>query len=149
MAQGELRQELSPQTEADVLGIAFHRMTTYLQKIAQAAARIQEDDLTYAFTPHSERDVLGTTFNAMIHRLQELVAHIRSQARELADASQYVAANSENIAHDNKAQAASIETTTFALHEMAKHQPDFSKLDHSIILYRTGEIIGPTYCDIE
>lgn len=119
ISQGELRQELSPQTEADVLGIAFHRMTTYLQKIAQAAARIQEDDLTYAFTPHSERDVLGTTFNAMIHRLQELVAHIRSQARELADASQYVAANSENIAHDNKAQAASIETTTFALHEMA------------------------------
>ncbi|GAK57084.1 methyl-accepting chemotaxis sensory transducer, putative [Candidatus Vecturithrix granuli] len=119
ISRGELHQELSPQTKTDVLGIAFHRMTTYLQHIAQAAGRIQKDDLTYAITPYSERDVLGTTFNAMIHRLQELVTNIRSQAQELADASQYIAANSENISHDNKAQADSIETTTFALHEMA------------------------------
>lgn len=119
ISRGELHQELSPQTEADVLGIAFHRMTTYLRHIAQAAGRIQADDLTYAFTPYSERDVLGATFNAMISRLQELVMRIRSQAQELADASQYIAANSENISHDNKAQADSIETTTFALHEMA------------------------------
>lgn len=131
ISRGELHQELAPHTEADILGNAFHRMTTYLRHIAQAAGRIRQDDLTYAFTPYSEQDLLGTTFNAMIHRLQELVAHIRNQARELADASQYVAANSENISRDNKAQADSIETTTFALHEMAA---SISQISQSLAL---------------
>ena len=121
ISHGELSQELSPKAASDTLGIAFHRMTTYLQQIAQAAKHIQAGDFTQTLIPQSERDVLGAAFHAMLQRLQELVMHIGTQAQTLADASQYLAANSENTSRDNKAQAESVETTIFALHEMASN----------------------------
>lgn len=121
ISHGELHQELSPKHASDTLGLAFQRMTTYLQHIAQAARHIQDGDFTQTLAPQSARDVLGTTFHGMVQHLQELVTHIRTQAQILAEAGQFMAANAENTSRDNKIQAESVETTTFALHEMASN----------------------------
>ena len=127
ISHGEITQEFTPASKDDILGKSWARMTRYLKSIALVATRVQQGDLTQIVVPLSEHDVLGTAFNAMIRRLQGLVSHLRIQARELAEASRHIASTSENTSLDNQIQAESIESTMFALHEMASNISSISQ----------------------
>jgi methyl-accepting chemotaxis protein len=121
LSHGEIRQEITPKTEHDMLGMAYARMTKYFNTLARIAERIQEGDLTGTVEVQSEQDVLGKTFNAMLGHLQDLVHHIRSRARELADAGTNIAQASETTSRNSDSQADSVEVTSSSIQEMASN----------------------------
>jgi methyl-accepting chemotaxis protein len=65
LSQGDLRAEVAPRSNKDVLGNAFRRMIAYQQGMANVAALLAQGDLTADFAARSERDMLGTAFSRM------------------------------------------------------------------------------------
>ncbi len=66
IAGGDLRADVSPKSDKDVLGNAFQRMNAYLRSMANAAEGIAQGDLRSDVTPKSDKDVLGNSFQNMM-----------------------------------------------------------------------------------
>jgi methyl-accepting chemotaxis protein len=65
LSQGDLRAEVAPRSNKDVLGNAFRRMIAYQRGMADVADLLAQGDLTADFAARSERDMLGTAFSRM------------------------------------------------------------------------------------
>lgn len=85
LAEGDVTATVTPQSENDVLGNAFARMTRYLKEMAAAADRLAQGDLTATVTPRSEKDVLGNAFAQMIADLRRVIGDIVQLSRGLAE----------------------------------------------------------------
>jgi methyl-accepting chemotaxis protein len=72
IAGGDLQVQVTPKSQADVLGHAFMSMTAYLREMASAASRIAVGDVRVEVRPRSEADQLGRSFRQMIGYLNRI-----------------------------------------------------------------------------
>ncbi|HHX65320.1 MAG TPA: HAMP domain-containing protein [Chloroflexi bacterium] len=92
LSEGILDQNIDIQRNDEVgqLADAFRRMIGYQRRMADAAERIADGDLTVEVTPQSKQDRLGTAFARMLQGLRELVGQVTEQAMQVADASRQI-----------------------------------------------------------
>ncbi|HWT94223.1 MAG TPA: methyl-accepting chemotaxis protein, partial [Solirubrobacteraceae bacterium] len=96
-ARGDVRHRVTVDQRDEVgeLGDALRELTTYVEGLATAADRVARGDLSRPVEPLGDDDVLGTSFAAMTGSLRELVGRLSETAHVLGDASQQMAATSE------------------------------------------------------
>lgn len=70
----ELQVELEAKDEFGELVEAFRQMIDYLQRMAGAANRLAQGDVTASVTPQSDKDILGNAFSQMIDYQQQMAA---------------------------------------------------------------------------
>lgn len=70
IAGGDVAGDVTPRSEADVLGHAFREMSLYLQQVARTATAIADGDLRQDIAPRTEADVLGGALRDMVEYLQ-------------------------------------------------------------------------------
>ncbi|GAK55129.1 methyl-accepting chemotaxis sensory transducer with Pas/Pac sensor [Candidatus Vecturithrix granuli] len=129
ISQGDLRREIAPRGETDILGQAFARMTHYLQEIARGAAMFAAGDLRQEIAPRTEYDVMGQAFSQMktirqtmghivegttqvrlsASHLQEISAQMASGAEQTSQQAQVVSLNSQHISQNITAISTAIE----------------------------------------
>lgn len=134
IASGDLRVEVKPKSEKDVLGNAFVAMVDSLNQMGVAAGAVASGDLTVDVRPKSDKDVLGNAFSRMSLNLRNLVGKLNQNAASLAEASrqlsaaasqagsvtQGIAAASEQVARGAEQQSHNIQDTTSAVQELSK-----------------------------
>ena len=86
IAAGDVTADVTPKSDADVLGHAFLGMTRYLRGMAGAAERIAAGDLTVEVESQSEKDALGNAFVAMTDNLNEVLSQVSAASTGLAAA---------------------------------------------------------------
>ncbi|MEZ5101952.1 MAG: methyl-accepting chemotaxis protein [Thermoleophilia bacterium] len=74
IAAGDVSVEVTPRSDADVLGNAFAGMVGYLGEMAGAAGTIARGELDVRVAPRSADDALGTAFQAMLQYLRAMAA---------------------------------------------------------------------------
>jgi methyl-accepting chemotaxis protein len=97
IAEGDVDQQVDVRSR-DELGetaAAFTRMIAYLKRMAAAAERIADADLTVRVEAECERDLLGHAFTRMLDNLRSMVSSINEASQTLAASSQEVASSSE------------------------------------------------------
>ncbi len=136
IATGDLEQDVSI-TSRDELGDmsrAFETMKAYLSRMATAATRIAEGDLTTKVTAQSERDVLGNAFVQMITGLNDVLsraratatslshakAELESVAEQAAQATNEIARSSTQVAQGTGEQAAAVQAISTNVHELGQ-----------------------------
>ena len=93
IAAGKLDEEISIQQDDEIgqLADAFRNMIHYLQKMAQAAESLANNDLSIEVEAISENDKLGISFQKMIKELRKTISEISSNAVGLNQASNQLA----------------------------------------------------------
>ncbi len=86
ISDGDLRYEIAPRSDQDILGHAFQRMSAYLKEVAAVATAIAERDLCQEVQPKTENDVLGKAFQRL-KSLRDIMREIRDGAERVGDAS--------------------------------------------------------------
>lgn len=111
LALGDIDQtvEVRANDEIGQLGDAFRQMIAYQREMAHAADRIAAGDLTADVTPQSERDALGHSFVQMIANLRRSIGRVRSNALNLASASEQISASADQSAQASQQVAATIQ----------------------------------------
>ncbi len=84
ISTGNLRHQVTPQSEKDLLGQAFLNMSAYLNEMAVTATAVAEGDLTQRIHVRSAEDAFGQVIQFMTEGLQSLIQHIRTSAEQLA-----------------------------------------------------------------
>jgi len=99
IAGGDLTQrvKVGNRDELGEVADAFAEMTNYLQRMAAAAARIADGDLTVNVTPQGPGDTLGNAFARMIANLRKLVGVVHEDAHELVNASRNFNDSAEQV----------------------------------------------------
>ncbi len=133
IAEGDVSREVTPRSEADVLGNAFVRMQDYLRRDVDAAHAIAEGDLTVEVTPVGERDALGHALRTMAESIRTVIsdasgtaeslafakAELVRVAEESARATQDVSRASEQVAAGTAQQARGAEEVAEGMRELA------------------------------
>jgi len=86
IATGDLRQDVTPRSEHDVLGNAFQQMAAYLSEMAAVATAIAEGDLRHEVQPKTEYDVLGKAF-AKMETVRDTMSQMVKGAAQIGHAS--------------------------------------------------------------
>lgn len=84
IAIGNVRHQMTPHSDQDVLGHAFQRMSGYLMQMASVAETIAQGDLTVEIPSHSESDMFGQAMQLMITKLRSLIHQIKSSAEQIS-----------------------------------------------------------------
>ena len=145
IAQGNLRQEITPRTKADVLGQAFAQMTQYLQEIARVAMRFGDGDLRQEIVPRTGDDVMGYAFSQLKtirQTMMEIVsgtAQLRQAAEHLLDISAQMAAGSEQtsqqvqiVSSNSQDISQNITTISSAVEEFAANAHEISNTVNNV-----------------
>lgn len=139
ISQGDLRREIAPRGETDILGQAFARMTHYLQEIARVAARFAVGDLRQEIAPRTEYDVMGQAFSQMktirqtmgqiiegtrqvrasADLMQAISAQMASGAEHTSQQAQVVSSNSQHISQSITAISTAIEELAASAREIS------------------------------
>ena len=107
ISEGDLRHELMPRSDHDLLGKAFLRMTRYLREMAEAAADIAGGDLRRDAKPASPHDSLGNAFQQMAS-LRHMVGQVMDGSVQLETASNSLEQMSVDMAGDAQRAAQQI-----------------------------------------
>ena len=107
ISEGDLRHELTPRSDNDLLGKAFLRMTLYLRNMAEAAADIAGGDLRREVQPTSPHDSLGNAFQLMAS-LRLIVGQVMDGSVQLEIASNSLEQMSVDMAGDAQRAAQQI-----------------------------------------
>jgi len=118
IAGGDLRQEIIPRSERDVLGNAFQQMSLYLKQIAGAAEALSKGDLRQEIQLRTDYDLLGKSFRNMNIRLNEIVLGVKESAECVAMSSQELNRTAEQLSQGTSQQAASAEEVSSSMEEM-------------------------------
>lgn len=136
IATGDLEQDVAVNTNDELgdMSRAFESMKAYLSRMATAAGRIAEGDLTTRVTAQSERDALGNAFAQMVTGLNDVLSRARntatslSQAKEelesvaeqAAQATNEIARSSTQVAQGTGEQAAAVQTISANVDELGQ-----------------------------
>ena len=80
VAAGDLRGNVTPLSEQDVLNHSFKKMIAYLQGIAAVTERVSEKDLHAQVVPKSDADVLSLSLAKMVTNLRAMMTEIEQQS---------------------------------------------------------------------
>lgn len=118
IAEGDLRQKITPRSEHDLLGNAFQRMSHYLEQIANAAEALAKGDLRQDIPVRTDYDLLGKTFQNMSTRLNEIVVDVKTAAEYVASGSQDLNQTADQMSQGTSQQAAAAEEVSSSMEEM-------------------------------
>jgi methyl-accepting chemotaxis protein len=79
ISRGNMRQNVVPKAEHDVLGHSFQQMTTYLSEIEQIFGHISQGNLRDLVTVRSTEDHIGEAFIQMQIGIVALISKIRAE----------------------------------------------------------------------
>lgn len=148
IATGDLRRQIVPKSENDVLGTAFMNMKKYLNEIAIAARAVAKGNLQREIHPQTEYDVIGNAFEQM-SSLRELVRETIADSMQLHQASnelssistqmvasvnqtsqhaQLVSSNSLEVSENVHAVASAIEQISSNIREISQHTEQVAKV---------------------
>ncbi len=99
IAQGDVQASITYRggNEVGQLADAFRDMVAYLQRMAQAAGRIADGDLSVTITPASPEDTLGNAFHRMEESLRDITVNVRTVSGHLASASEELSSMTEEV----------------------------------------------------
>ena len=80
VSAGDLRVNVAPLSEQDVLNHSFKKMIAYLQGIAAVTERVSEKDLHAQVIPKSDADVLSVSLAKMVTNLRAMMTEIEQQS---------------------------------------------------------------------
>ena len=80
VSAGDLRVNVTPLSEQDVLNHSFKKMIAYLQGIAAVTERVSEKDLHAQVVPKSDADVLSVSLAKMVTNLRAMMTEIEQQS---------------------------------------------------------------------
>ncbi|MBS0657469.1 MAG: methyl-accepting chemotaxis protein [Verrucomicrobia bacterium] len=80
LADGNVRVDIQPLSEADEMGTSLTRMVTNLSEVAKLAERMAAGDLRVAVKPHSRDDVMGHALETMVGSLSTLTGQVQRAA---------------------------------------------------------------------
>lgn len=80
LADGNVRANIVPLSEADEMGTSLARMVTNLSAVASLAERMAAGDLRVAVKPHSKDDVMGHALETMVGSLSTLTGQVQRAA---------------------------------------------------------------------
>lgn len=114
--------------------LAFNRMVSYLQDIADAAQNVAAGNLTASIHPQSDSDRLGNAFSKMVGSLNDslrLVAgsaeavtaassHLASAAEQSGEATRQISATSQQVAHSIAQQSKGIASASASVEQMGR-----------------------------
>jgi HAMP domain-containing protein len=72
IAEGNLRVDVRPKSERDVLNVSLKKMVRYIQDVASITEKISQNTLHVRVTPKSEHDVLNQSLQRMVTNLQTI-----------------------------------------------------------------------------
>ncbi len=153
ISKGDLRDEMKPRSNNDILGQAFLNMSLYLDRVATAATMIASGDLRVNIELNSEYDVLGTAFQQMkflrqlMSDIMEAAAQLRSSSELLHEVSttmasstkqisqqiHTVAENSRQVSENIEAVAISTEQFSSNIREISKNTTEVADIVNSAV----------------
>lgn len=80
LADGNVRAQVAPLSEADEMGASLARMVTNLSEVSKLAERMAAGDLRVAVKPHSKDDVMGHALETMVGSLSTLTGQVQRAA---------------------------------------------------------------------
>ncbi len=79
MATGDLRVDVVPQSDQDVLNTSLKNMIAYIHDIAEVAEKISNKDLALSVQPCSADDMLNQALQKMVVNLRAMIHEIEQQ----------------------------------------------------------------------
>ena len=133
IATGDVTAEVKIESQDEIgeMALSYAEMREYLVESAEAAARIGNGDLTVAVKPRGAEDALGNAFAQMIENLRGLIGQVSTTAtglygqmanaaRQAGQATQGIAATTQQLASGAQQQNESVESTTNAMDQLSK-----------------------------
>jgi methyl-accepting chemotaxis protein len=119
ISSGDLRVEITPLSDKDVLGLSLKNMTENLRATAQVADTIANGDLRVDVKLLSDQDMLGISLKSMVEKLRIVVGDALSAAENVSSGSQELSAGAEELSSGATEQASSAEEASSSMEQMA------------------------------
>jgi methyl-accepting chemotaxis protein len=126
IADGDLRDEISPRSPRDVLSLALIKMADSTKKLITVLDNL---DLSANIQPRCEYDAMSIAIKEFLSDLRYTVGEINDVVESIKNAGSQIAGSSQSLSEGANAQVSSLEEVSSSLEEMSsmtKHSADNS-----------------------
>ena len=133
IADGDLRDEITPRSPRDVLSLALIKMAESTKKLI---AVLDNLDLTADIRPRCEHDAMSIAIKKFLNDLRYTVGQINDSVNSIKNAGSQIASGSQSLAEGANSQASSLQEVSSSLEEMSsmtKHGADNSNQGKTLV----------------
>ena len=121
VAIGDLNVALHVRSDKDDLMKALMQMVKAMREISESTKIIAGGDMTVVLKPRSEQDEMIISLAEMIKAIGDIVTQVQVSGDNIADASQQMSSNSQQVSQGASEQASAAEQVSSSMEEMASN----------------------------